>query len=667
MNFQAGVPFGPSTFGPAVSGLPNLTATGTDLASAYLISATDSVFTNVPAGTGCRLPTPSNQPYTIYNYGTNVLLIYPSGGDKIAQLQPGQPIALSPNNSFVFSSFNSALTPLPRQWYVTGGSSNTNANGDVVGPNASTAGDIAMFSDTSGKVIADSGIPSARIVQGPTVAVAGDIAAFGASGQFIADSGVPANKVVQGPTVAGAGNLVSFSGTGGRLVQDTGIAAANVVQTSGGATISAAMKPVVVASTLSLARQAMGVDPAHGVLMYYDEGTSAWVVITETGAALDLTGTVTDGLQEAINYVTRYGQNFTIVGGGIVPATWPPPFNPSVTPGNATHGVINIGAPIIVPAIQGGTWKFEAVTFNYTGGPASTTSWTWDSMELFSLDSTGSQWVGNTSNILMNFVPTNPWPEDTFGPANASCYIKLGAMVNNGAGPTCRIDATHGPTGGCIFEFTELNAGSVGLQLLGATHGVQANIIRIPFAHAQTSICVALGLSTADASTVTGNIIDLVMSGANGSVVGLSVFGSKNLVRVSGFASLATGVKFESSAALNVIDIGNMDATTVLQDLSTSQDNYVVGCNARGTNQNNTHTSVKYLPDGTIIQTIDNAASSTGGVSTAFPVTFGKMQSCVATPTNQAVAYMASATTSGVTITVASGTPNFNVVAVGFK
>jgi hypothetical protein len=127
--FQPGVPFGSPTFGPALSGLPNLTATGTGLPSAYQLSAADSVFTNVPAGTGCRLPAPSNQPYTVYNQGTNILLIYPAFGDLIAPQSPGVPISLGPNSSFTLSSFASALTPQPRAWYVTGGGS--------IGPGAS--------------------------------------------------------------------------------------------------------------------------------------------------------------------------------------------------------------------------------------------------------------------------------------------------------------------------------------------------------------------------------------------------------------------------------------------------------------------------------------------------------------------------------------------------
>ena len=126
--FQPGVPFGSPTFGPALSGLPNLTATGTDQSSAYLISAADSVFTNVPPGTGCRLQVPNNQPYTIYNQSVNTLLIYPAFGDCIAPFAKNEPAYLSPNSSFTFSSFSSALTPQPRTWYVTGGSSSFDIN-----------------------------------------------------------------------------------------------------------------------------------------------------------------------------------------------------------------------------------------------------------------------------------------------------------------------------------------------------------------------------------------------------------------------------------------------------------------------------------------------------------------------------------------------------------
>jgi hypothetical protein len=165
----------------------------------------------------------------VYNYSSNVLLIYPAFGDKIGQLLPNQPISLAPDNSLTFSSFSSALTVPPRVWYVTSGSSNTSGNGNVLGPNESTARDLPIFSDNSGTVLADSGIPIISIVQGPGSATIGDIATFGTAGVVIVDSGVAVGAIVQGPSSATAGDVAVFSGATGKLIQDAGIASGNLV------------------------------------------------------------------------------------------------------------------------------------------------------------------------------------------------------------------------------------------------------------------------------------------------------------------------------------------------------------------------------------------------------------------------------------------------------
>ena len=164
--FQANAPFGSPTFGPSLSGLPNLTATGNNQASALPISAGDSVFTSVPAGTGCRLPTPSNQPYTIYNQSSGVLLVYPAFGDCIAPLQRNIPMRLPPDNSVTFSSFSSALTVQPRSWYVTIGGSATALNDQTffnivaygADPTATTDSSVGIANAVAALAAAGSGV-----------------------------------------------------------------------------------------------------------------------------------------------------------------------------------------------------------------------------------------------------------------------------------------------------------------------------------------------------------------------------------------------------------------------------------------------------------------------------------------------------------------------------
>lgn len=62
----------------------------------------------------------------------------------------------------------------------------TKASGNVVGPNASTSGNIPRFSDSSGKLVADSGI---------ALASADASIALGASGVSVATSGISTAKI----------------------------------------------------------------------------------------------------------------------------------------------------------------------------------------------------------------------------------------------------------------------------------------------------------------------------------------------------------------------------------------------------------------------------------------------------------------------------------------
>lgn len=67
----------------------------------------------------------------------------------------------------------------------------TPATGDVVGPASSVAGDLAVFADTSGKLLADSGVDIDTVVTNASSVASGNLARFqGTSGTNIGDSGV---------------------------------------------------------------------------------------------------------------------------------------------------------------------------------------------------------------------------------------------------------------------------------------------------------------------------------------------------------------------------------------------------------------------------------------------------------------------------------------------
>ena len=84
-------------------------------------------------------------------------------------------------------------TPLPLEIIVNGtaypfpGS----GSGNVVGPNSSTVGHLASFNNSSGTLLADSGIVASALISGPGSSVSNDVVTFnGTGGNVLKDSGV---------------------------------------------------------------------------------------------------------------------------------------------------------------------------------------------------------------------------------------------------------------------------------------------------------------------------------------------------------------------------------------------------------------------------------------------------------------------------------------------
>lgn len=117
----------------APPGLEGLTASGTTQATAYPIAATVNVFSTVPSGSGCYLPSIPGT-IRIFNQGANALKVYPTGGDKIAPNAVNASVTLGAGSSASFDMIDSQLVTQPRVWYqfgtgATGGTGETGATG----------------------------------------------------------------------------------------------------------------------------------------------------------------------------------------------------------------------------------------------------------------------------------------------------------------------------------------------------------------------------------------------------------------------------------------------------------------------------------------------------------------------------------------------------------
>lgn len=92
-----------------------------------------------------------------------------------------------------------------------------------------SAGQNMQYDSVSGTFKGVAGGGGSGDVVGPASSVAGRVASFAdATGKLIQDSGKLAADVVTGPASSTSGNIASFNGTGGKVIQDGGKLAADL-------------------------------------------------------------------------------------------------------------------------------------------------------------------------------------------------------------------------------------------------------------------------------------------------------------------------------------------------------------------------------------------------------------------------------------------------------
>lgn len=321
-----------------------------------------------------------------------------------------------------------------------------------------------------------------------------------------------------------------------------------------------------------------------------------WVVLTPEGP-LDLTGTTTEGLQEAIDYITEYGYDLYVYGSPVAPPNWPPPY---ASYNGQEPAIMFLEGPIVFYPLQKGVIKITDVTLQF-GGSVTGAAITFDSIMIADIDFSGSQIVCASAATGVLFVPTNTLPQDASagGPVITDCRIKMCAVVMPAGSNGIVVDCTNGPFIAVDLNISELNAGANGFLVDPATHGFINNKIFILDAHSHTSYAVAIGTNATNGVNAYGNIIEMLAKPAAG-CVGLDMWGVDNIVNASILANQGlpvVAIKLESSAEQNVIQAGRLQGTTLIQDLSTNKSNLIqYGSDACSVNRNGVNQSI---PDNT--------------------------------------------------------------------
>lgn len=419
---------------------------------------------------------------------------------------------------------------------------------------------------------------------------------------------------------------------------------------------------------------------------------STWQLFTPQGDIVDISASTTCGLQEAINYATTNGYNLEVIGCTATPA-----------PG-VQYGILFCSTAIQFPALRSTSVRMVGVHVIFTAAVTGA-GMTFDSMDLCDIEIIGEIVYQGNGNAV-SFRPTLPVPVDGGTFIDAS-RVHIGAVVTNGGAPNCCIIFDTGVSSISFLDFScdEVNgAGAVGQPpstlygvLVGnpqANTAFEMNTIKLGHVHQFKNAGVQIGTTQTQQQNMRGNIWDigsLKPQGTN-STSALNTFGQGDQFRIGGISNeegaFGYGIVVQPGADYNGIDCGvNLGAGvygTLLNSgsalnrvwvgefagagaafLDNGSQNYRLGA-AKSGNTFTANTTVIYEPDGTIVQTMNNVQGNTGGAVTSFPVAFPlQCDSCIATCTNQVVAFSASANQTSVTITSASGTPNFNVIARG--
>lgn len=114
-------------------------------------------------------------------------------------------------------------------------------------------------------------------VAGPGSAVSDNLAAFsGTTGKVIEDSGIPLAHVVQGPATSGSGNLPKFSGTSGNALVDSGISLSAIIpQIASIAALRAATTTTEPNSVVYVIGYRTGADGGEGTFWYNSGDTTS--------------------------------------------------------------------------------------------------------------------------------------------------------------------------------------------------------------------------------------------------------------------------------------------------------------------------------------------------------------------------------------------------------
>lgn len=311
-----------------------------------------------------------------------------------------------------------------------------------------------------------------------------------------------------------------------------------------------------------------------GVVTVYPPQTQngVSVPVAPDGYAIDTTGTVTAGLQEAIDYACAHGYDLDILGGD-----------------EATGGAVgyNIGSNTIEwPTMQGKKIRAGAITLG--GGSGAAPIMRFDSMMMCDIDFSGMQIGGNRTGDMLVFEPRNPLPKDSpIAIIDSRFHLTTIAGPQAGSSACVRFKATQAGTGiaDSRFSFEEINGCDVGILIDTPASDADVAFLDITAPHIHTANGsqphVLVGNTSSANNARIRDINWNIKAGPDAGGLGKRGFHTRatrdrGFVTISGDGSYDIYFEAEARQALLFLagDTGNIDAATF--DASTAKTNRVL-------------------------------------------------------------------------------------------
>lgn len=226
---------------------------------------------------------------------------------------------------------------------------------------------------------------------------------------------------------------------------------------------------------------------------------NTWIVLKPDGTNLDISGSKSQGLQEAIDFANTYGYPLYVEGGGY-----------SDLDGRQDYSAIRVSGSIRIPPCTVCSYIFQGVDLYFTNNMGSNDGLIFDSADMMNFYFRG-QIIYQGTGSAVRIVPINKNSEDFTGFTSSTIDIGVIAVVGSDLQPIrtgglgMRISSPKGPFINSKILLGEINGGVVGFQVDNPSSSFEQNIIESASIHTQGSVSVQIGTDKVSNGRIYGN------------------------------------------------------------------------------------------------------------------------------------------------------------------